>query len=239
MARSSGQEALLGATAGALDKRSRRQKIFVRLIFNSFPGGNSQTEQIRPVSSSRMITNTFNRSTGPVTPQGKARSSQNALRHGLTAKTALLPTEDAETYKKHCQVFFERLVHRNEVERQLVQQLADIQWRLLRIPGLEAQLIDDLDMRELATLSLYEQRLLRTFEKTLAILKKLQAEIQPEQSKESSKEEFVCSKPSEMCSYCCTWRDGETVCETCGQKKMIPTPSLPEDYDVSRIPDAA
>jgi hypothetical protein len=130
-------------------------------------------------------------SDGPVTAEGKARSRQNALRHGLTAKTALLPTEDPEAYKKHCEAFFRRFAHRDEIERQLIQQLADIQWRLARVPAIEAALLDELDIKGLSTISIYEQRLLRTFEKTLAILRKLQAA----QSKEEIRNGIVCSTP--------------------------------------------
>ena len=37
-------------------------------------------------------------STGPVTAAGKAASSQNAMRHGLTSKQIVLPGEDAAQY---------------------------------------------------------------------------------------------------------------------------------------------
>ena len=39
------------------------------------------------------------RSTGPKTETGKQRSSQNAVRHGLTAETVIEPLEDPEDYK--------------------------------------------------------------------------------------------------------------------------------------------
>jgi hypothetical protein len=44
-------------------------------------------------------------STGPRTQPGKQRSSLNALRHGLTARTAVLPTEDPDAYQRHIQQF--------------------------------------------------------------------------------------------------------------------------------------
>ena len=46
-------------------------------------------------------------STGPRTETGKAASSQNALKHGLTAKTVLLPGEDEAAYRKMCEGMFE------------------------------------------------------------------------------------------------------------------------------------
>jgi hypothetical protein len=41
------------------------------------------------------------KSTGPNTPEGKQRSRCNALRHGLTAETAIVALEDAEDFEQH------------------------------------------------------------------------------------------------------------------------------------------
>jgi hypothetical protein len=51
-------------------------------------------------SQARILSNQNNskRSTGPRTPEGKQRSSMNALKHGLRAETVLLPTEDADAF---------------------------------------------------------------------------------------------------------------------------------------------
>ena len=38
------------------------------------------------------------KSTGPITDLGKATAKFNALKHGMTASTAVLPYEDADSY---------------------------------------------------------------------------------------------------------------------------------------------
>src|SRR4051794_4220544 len=76
-------------------------------------------------------------STGPTTSEGKAASSLNAVKTGLTGRTVLLPSEDAALYEAHGERFQQELQPVGEREAQLVQNLADTQWRLNRIPGLE------------------------------------------------------------------------------------------------------
>ena len=77
-------------------------------------------------------------SAGPTSPEGKAKSSLNALKTGLTGRTVLLPSEDAEVYETHLLQYLEAFQPVGERETQLVQNLADTQWRLHRIPSLEA-----------------------------------------------------------------------------------------------------
>jgi hypothetical protein len=80
-------------------------------------------------------------STGPRTESGKQRSSLNALRHGLTAQTAVLPNEDPETYQRHIQQFVDEYAPATPTETQLVHEIANTAWRLNRIPFLEAGLL--------------------------------------------------------------------------------------------------
>src|SRR5947208_707155 len=68
-------------------------------------------------------------STGPASETGKAKSSLNAVKTGLTGRTVLLPSDDAAVYEAHFAEFLKR--------QNLVQSLADTEWRLLRIPALE------------------------------------------------------------------------------------------------------
>lgn len=78
------------------------------------------------------------KSTGPTSPDGKAAVAKNALKTGLTGRTVLLPTDDAALYEKHLESFRLRYNPINDTETELVQSVADTQWRLARIPSLEA-----------------------------------------------------------------------------------------------------
>jgi hypothetical protein len=64
-------------------------------------------------------------STGPRTEQGKAKSSLNAVKTGLTGRTVLLPSDDAVQYERQVQRFFAELKPIGESESALVQSLAD------------------------------------------------------------------------------------------------------------------
>ncbi len=141
-------------------------------------------------------------SSGAKTPEGKATSSLNAVKTGLTGRTVLLPTEDAAAYTAHIARFEAEWQPATDAERALVQSLADTEWRLLRIPGLEAGIYalgrlefapqfqnhDDsirtalIDAhifrayrRDLSNLSIQECRLRRQREKDTAQLEQLQA----------------------------------------------------------------
>ena len=140
-------------------------------------------------------------SSGPKSPEGKAVSSRNALKTGLTGKTVLLPNEDAALYEHHVESFHHELNPSGDREHALVQSIADAHWRLARIPSLEfgiyalgrlqfaeefashppaaaAALIEAKTFltyqRQLNNLSIQEARLRRQCEKDTAELAKLQ-----------------------------------------------------------------
>ncbi len=77
-------------------------------------------------------------STGPTSPEGKAKSSFNAVKTGLTGQTVLLSTDDAIAYQQHLDRHFKQYAPINDEEHTLVQFIADAEWRLLRIAPLEA-----------------------------------------------------------------------------------------------------
>ena len=84
-------------------------------------------------------------STGPRTAAGKQRSSLNALSHGLTSRSPILPAEDPAAYQRHCRKFFDEYQPATATETQMVQQLADTSWRINRIPMLEADILGRLE----------------------------------------------------------------------------------------------
>jgi hypothetical protein len=69
------------------------------------------------------------RSTGPKTEAGKQRSSQNAVRHGLTAETVIELLEDPKDYKAFEQAITADYDAETAVERELVLRLASLLWR--------------------------------------------------------------------------------------------------------------
>ena len=149
-----------------------------------------------PSSPARLAANRANaqRSTGPRTAEGKARSAINAVKTALTGRTVLLPSDDAALYRHHLERFTEELKPVTARESVLVQSIADTDWRLLRIPALESAIyargraenttaehsgLADLQTflqyeKQLRNLQLQEARLRRHREKDLAELKALQ-----------------------------------------------------------------
>jgi hypothetical protein len=157
------------------------------------------------VSEAKLTANRANAqlSTGPRSIQGKAVSSMNAVKTGLTGRTVLLPSDDAEAYRQHLEAYETEFKPVGLRERELVQSLADIQWRLQRIPGLEmaiyargreefAEKFEEQDpavlsaridletfihyQKPLRNLQIQEGRLQRQREKDMAELRELQEE---------------------------------------------------------------
>ena len=79
-------------------------------------------------------------STGPVTEEGKRRSRQNAVRHGLCAETVIDALEDAEDYAAFEMAVTADYDAQSAVERELVLRLASLLWRLRRATSIESGL---------------------------------------------------------------------------------------------------
>jgi hypothetical protein len=81
------------------------------------------------------------RSTGPTTEDGKRRSRQNAVRHGLSAETVVEIIEDLDDYRGFEAAIIADYDARTAVERELVLRLASLLWRLRRATMIETELL--------------------------------------------------------------------------------------------------
>jgi hypothetical protein len=140
------------------------------------------------------------KSTGPRTDAGKSRASLNALKHGCSAQTVILPGEDAQHFQRFHASYVTDLLPIGALETGLVQTLAESQWSINRIRAHETNLFamghetyagqftaeepiqtalaavltfrDELNT--LKTISLYLQRATRLFQITLKQLREIQ-----------------------------------------------------------------
>jgi hypothetical protein len=81
--------------------------------------------------------NNAKQSTGPRTEEGKAHVSQNALKHGLLARDAVLPGEDPAEFAAQLTALEDDIRPTDALEHELVRQIADAQWRMRRLTRLE------------------------------------------------------------------------------------------------------
>ena len=77
----------------------------------------------------------------PATPEGKARSSANSRRHGLTA-SVLLDRESDEHFQLLLADFTDHFQPQTGVETDLVEVMAIARWRLRRLLAIETHLFD-------------------------------------------------------------------------------------------------
>ena len=72
-------------------------------------------------------------SRGPITEEGKAISSRNAVKHGLLSTRAILPGEEQEEFERILAAALDKYRPLDDEERFLVSILAMNQWRELRV----------------------------------------------------------------------------------------------------------
>jgi hypothetical protein len=159
----------------------------------------------KPLSQAQLDANRANslKSTGPKTTDGKAAVRYNAVKTALTGHTVMLPSDDAILYRAHITAYEKQFKPVGPEECALVQSIADIRWRLNRLPGLEMALMirgrlqvahdipelantDQIPMleigillryqKEFRNLQLQEARLARRREKEMVELRRLQQE---------------------------------------------------------------
>ena len=140
---------------------------------------------------------------GPRSEEGKARAKMNALRHRLSGRIVVLPSEDMGLYLKFSQEFVDSLYPATPLESELAQTVADGYWRLKRFRTVEEGMLamghyekeGDFDAateevhsaftaakafransQAFVNLSIYEQRIQRGIEKSMKQLREIQSE---------------------------------------------------------------
>jgi hypothetical protein len=133
------------------------------------------------------------KSRGPRTPEGKARSAQNALRHGMRAeKHLVLPDEDAAEFADLEAAMVEELAPVGVLQHVLARRVAIAAWRLARADRIETELFEERRFadgglglalirdgngtRSFETLLRYRGAAMAEFWRALKTLKALQAE---------------------------------------------------------------
>jgi hypothetical protein len=119
------------------------------------------------------------KSTGPKTSEGKTAVRMNALRHGLRARSLLIPGENPADYDQLCAGLEAEWRPQTPTERLLLQQMAVAQWKLARFEvGERSIYMQNMGAeRQLALLdrfSIQRGRLERSFFKALHELRELQ-----------------------------------------------------------------
>jgi hypothetical protein len=120
------------------------------------------------------------KSTGPKTPEGKAAVSMNSLRHGLRARTVVLPGEDLQEFQQLCDDLEVEWQPQSRSEQFYLEQMAVSQWKLVRLEVGEVNIFKNPDspQNQVPLLDRFWQaqcRLERSFTRGQHELERLQA----------------------------------------------------------------
>ncbi|HNS19499.1 MAG TPA: hypothetical protein PKH24_03325 [Sedimentisphaerales bacterium] len=88
------------------------------------------------------------KSTGPRTPEGKERASQNAIKHGLLAREAVIQGEDPQEFALYREEMLQELSPAGAVEAMLAERVVGLSWRLRRAERLQNAAFAALDEGE-------------------------------------------------------------------------------------------
>ena len=82
------------------------------------------------------------KSQGPVTPEGKDRSSHNATKHGLFSDSVLLKPENRAAWNQLAEDLVARFNPADNIELAIIHDMAVTQWRKERAQNMEAAILD-------------------------------------------------------------------------------------------------
>ena len=84
------------------------------------------------------------KSTGPKTEEGKAAVSQNAIKHGLTARQDVIATESQELYDLRRDQMLEELNPTGLIEKMLAERIVSLSWRLDRAATMQTDALNSM-----------------------------------------------------------------------------------------------
>jgi hypothetical protein len=115
----------MAAARSTKAKANTETKIKTETKARSKPKPNPKTKAERAVINRQNA----QKSTGPRTEAGKGRSCHNAVTHGMTARSPLLPGEDADALAALQRALVDDLQPRNQLEARLIGRLGAQFWR--------------------------------------------------------------------------------------------------------------
>ena len=124
------------------------------------------------------------KSTGPRSPEAKAAVRMNTLRHGLRARTVVLPAENSEEFHQLCNDLETEWQPQSRTEHFYVEQMAISQWKLTRVEVAEKSIVSQevsakTQMPLLDKLWQCQGRLERSFARAQRELERLQNSRRP------------------------------------------------------------
>ena len=127
------------------------------------------------------------KSTGPTTSEGKARSAMNSQIHGLCAKHNVIGPEEQSDFDRMATHYVLELMPRTAVEHTLYTEIVGAAWQLGRVRQMETEacagkgtyteiLDDEVLQKKLDRLARHHTRIERTFHRCLKELKAVQSQ---------------------------------------------------------------
>jgi hypothetical protein len=173
------------------------------------------------------------KSTGPKTPEGKSAVSMNALRHGLRARTVVLPGEDPTEFHQLCDDLQAEWTPQSRTEQFYVEQMAVSQWKLTRMEVVEVNIFKDTDAKSqlsrLDQLWQAECRLERSYSRAQRELQRLQnSRPAPVEQPEDPPPAPAAEAPSEI-------RDPKSEIHLAAPASSAPDAATPNQHPTSKI----
>jgi len=99
------------------------------------------------VTEAQILANRLNaqKSTGPRTNEGKASVSQNAVKHGFSARLDIIRSESQAEFEIYRDLMLAELDPASPMESMLAERIVGLSWRLKRVGCIQNQTIDALN----------------------------------------------------------------------------------------------